>query len=62
MLTSSERVRTISVAIASLIGEFTTEWNQVMTAAAIGTIPVVIIFIFFQRQLMQGMMGGAIKG
>ena len=33
MLTSSEKVRTISVAIASLIGEFTTEWNQVMAAA-----------------------------
>lgn len=62
VLTTTERVRTISVAIASLIGEFTTEWNQVMAAAAIGTLPVVIVFIFFQRQLMQGMMGGAIKG
>ena len=39
VLTSSEKVRTISVAIASLIGEFTTEWNQVMAAAAIGTVP-----------------------
>lgn len=62
VLTTTERVRTISVAIASLIGEFTTEWNQVMAAAAIGTVPVIIVFIFFQRQLMQGMMGGAIKG
>lgn len=62
VLTTSERVRTISVAIASLIGEFTTEWNLVMAAAAVGTLPVIIIFIFFQRQLMQGMMGGAIKG
>jgi ABC-type glycerol-3-phosphate transport system permease component len=62
VLTTSERVRTISVAIASLIGEFTTEWNLVMAAAAVGTLPVIIIFFFFQRQLMQGMMGGAIKG
>jgi ABC-type glycerol-3-phosphate transport system permease component len=62
VLTSSERVRTISVAIASFIGEFTTEWNQVMAAAAIGTIPVVIIFLFFQKQLMHGLTGGAVKG
>ena len=62
VLTSSERVRTISVAIASFIGEFTTEWNQVMAAAAIGTLPVVIVFIFFQKQLMQGLTGGAVKG
>lgn len=62
VLTSTERVRTISVAIASFIGEFTTEWNLVMAAAAVGTFPVVIVFIFFQRQLMQGMIGGAVKG
>ena len=62
VLTSSEKVRTISVAIASLIGEFTTEWNQVMAAAAIGTVPVVIVFLFFQKQLMHGLTGGAVKG
>lgn len=62
VLTSTERVRTISVAIASFVGEFTTEWNLVMAAAAVGTFPVVIVFIFFQRQLMQGMLGGAVKG
>lgn len=62
VLTTSENVRTISVAIASFIGEFTTEWNQVMAAAAIGTVPVIIIFLFFQKQLMQGLTGGAVKG
>ncbi|MFN8665124.1 MAG: hypothetical protein U0075_24805 [Thermomicrobiales bacterium] len=49
------------MAIASLIGEFTTEWNQVMAAAAIGTVPVVIVFLFFQKQLMHGLTGGAVK-
>jgi ABC-type glycerol-3-phosphate transport system permease component len=62
VLTTTERVRTISVAVASFIGEFTTEWNQVMAAAAVGTIPVAIIFLFFQRQLMHGLTGGAVKG
>ena len=62
VLTSTEKVRTISVAVASFIGEFTTEWNLVMAAAAVGTIPVAIIFLFFQKQLMQGLTGGAVKG
>lgn len=62
VLTTTERVRTISVAVASFIGEFTTEWNLVMAAAAVGTVPVVIIFLFFQRQLMHGLTGGAVKG
>jgi multiple sugar transport system permease protein len=62
VLTTTERVRTISVAVASFIGEFTTEWNLVMAAAAVGTIPVVICFMFFQKQLMSGLTGGAVKG
>lgn len=62
VLTTTERVRTISVAVASFIGEFTTEWNLVMAAAAVGTVPVAILFLFFQRQLMHGLTGGAVKG
>lgn len=62
VLTSTERVRTISVAVASFIGEFTTEWNVVMAAAAVATMPLVIVFLFFQRQLMYGLTGGAVKG
>lgn len=62
VLTTNENVRTISVAIASFIGEFTTEWNLVMAAAAVGTVPVVVVFLFFQKQLMHGLTGGAVKG
>jgi len=62
VLTSTERVRTISVAVASFIGEFTTEWNVVMAAAAVATMPLVVVFMFFQRQLMYGLTGGAVKG
>lgn len=62
VLTSTERVRTISVAVASFIGEFTTEWNVVMAAAAVATMPLVVVFLFFQKQLMQGLTGGAVKG
>jgi ABC-type glycerol-3-phosphate transport system permease component len=55
-------VRTISVALTSFPGEFTTEWNNIMAAAALATLPVVIIFLFLQRQLVQGLTGGAVKG
>jgi multiple sugar transport system permease protein len=62
VLTNSDRARTISVAVASFIGEFTTEWNQVMAAAAIATMPLIVVFFFFQKQLMYGLTGGAVKG
>jgi multiple sugar transport system permease protein len=62
VLTSSERVRTISVAVAYFLGEFTTEWNNIMAASAVATIPVIIVFFFFQKQLVSGLTGGALKG
>lgn len=62
VLTSTERVRTISVAVAYFIGEFTTEWNNIMAAAAIATVPVVILFFFLQKQLVASLTSGAMKG
>jgi ABC-type glycerol-3-phosphate transport system permease component len=62
VLTNTEQARTISVAVASFIGEFTTEWNLVMAAAAIATVPLIVVFLFFQKQLMYGLTGGAVKG
>ncbi len=58
MLTSTERVRPVSVAIAYFLGEFTPEWNNIMAAAALGTIPVVLLFPLLQRQLVQGLTAG----
>lgn len=62
VLTTTDKVRTISVAIAYFLGEFTTEWNLIMAAAAVATVPLIVLFIFFQRQLMYGLTGGAVKG
>jgi multiple sugar transport system permease protein len=53
VLTRTDTVRTISVALNYFLGEFTTKWNNIMAAAALATLPVVIIFLFLQRQLVQ---------
>jgi len=62
VLARTEKLRTVSVALNYFLGEFTTEWNNSMAAAALATLPVVIIFLFLQRQLVQGLTGGAVKG
>jgi ABC-type glycerol-3-phosphate transport system permease component len=33
-----------------------------MAAAAVATMPLVLVFLFFQKQLMHGLTGGAVKG
>lgn len=61
-LTRSPATRTMAVGIATFIGEYGTPWDLIMTASAIATIPVLVMFLFLQRYLIQGLTAGAVKG
>ncbi len=39
-----------------------TYWTQVFAALSIGTLPIIILYIFMQRWFVQGLTAGAIKG
>jgi ABC-type glycerol-3-phosphate transport system permease component len=52
----------MSNGLASFIGEFSTPWNTVMAAALVYTLPPVVLFMFLQKYLVQGLTAGAVKG
>ena len=52
----------MSNGLASFIGEFSTPWNTVMAAALVYTLPPVILFMFLQKYLVQGLTAGSVKG
>lgn len=58
---NSDGKRTLSVGLATLIGEYTTNWGQLLAAGVLMTLPVVIIFAFLQRYLTE-IAGGGVKG
>ena len=43
------------------IGYQTVEWNQMMAAALVGVLPVMVIFLFLQKYLVAGLTAGAVK-
>jgi raffinose/stachyose/melibiose transport system permease protein len=53
---------TAPLTLFSFISQFGTQFNLLFADVVVMTIIPVIVFIFFQRQLVSGMMGGAIKG
>jgi len=62
MLTTDYRTRTVPVGIAlfqGLHGEL--PWGYIMAASAISAIPVILIALFFQRHIIQGLTRGAVK-
>jgi len=63
MLTTDYSARTIPVGIAlfeGLHGQI--PWGEIMAAATMTTIPVVILALIFQRRIIQGLTRGAVKG
>lgn len=56
------QLKTITVAIQSLIGEYEIEWGLLTAGGFIGSLPATILFLIVQRRLVGGMTSGAVKG
>ncbi len=61
MLNSSD-VLTISLGIAKLQAEMSNDFGLIMAGASLGAIPIVAIFLMFQKYFTQGITMGAVKG
>lgn len=53
---------TLPVAIQLFQGQNATQWGLVFAASLIAVIPVIIVFLVFQRYFVQGLTAGAVKG
>lgn len=61
ILTSSEHLRTLPVALAHYQGHQAIDWPHLMAGSAVAVIPVLILFLVLQRQIVSGITAGAIK-
>jgi len=62
IVTRSEEMRTLPVGIAFFSSEAQSSFHLIMAAASLATIPVLIIFIIFQRQIIKGIVLTGLKG
>ncbi len=61
-LTQTTAMRTVPIGINMLMGQHTYDWSQMMAMSFLGSLPVLILFIFFQKYFIAGMSSGAVKG
>lgn len=54
--------QTLPIAIALLQGPKGTQWGLVFAASAIAVLPVIAVFLGFQRHFVQGLTAGSVKG
>lgn len=51
----------VTLALSAFQGRFTTEFNAMAAAAVIICLPILVLYAFFQRQFIHGVLSGAIK-
>ncbi|MDW8269783.1 MAG: carbohydrate ABC transporter permease, partial [Anaerolineae bacterium] len=62
IFTSSDTMRTVTVAIALFVGRHYTEYGLMSAAGVLASLPPILLAIFFQRYLLAGLTAGATKG
>lgn len=60
-LTRTIDMRTVPIGIQLLMGQHSYEWNQIMAMSVLGSIPVLILFLIFQRYFISGLTAGSVK-
>ena len=61
MLTSNTKL-SIAVGIATMQGESSTDYGLLMSGAALASVPIIIVFLIFQKYFTKGITMGAVKG
>lgn len=61
MLTRSMNSRTLPLVLNEFSPYFKVDWGDTMAAAAIITMPIILIFMLVQRQFVAGLAIGAVK-
>jgi multiple sugar transport system permease protein len=59
---NSPENRTLPIAIQLFQGQNATQWGLVFAASAIAIVPVIVVYLIFQRHFVQGLTSGAVKG
>lgn len=62
MLGQNGKIKTLPVAVQAFVGSYVKQWDLILTSALLAILPMVIIFLIAQKQIMHGMVEGAVKG
>ena len=62
MVNSSNETKTLVLSAYTFVGQFNTQWHYAMAAMVLAVLPSIIIFIFLQKYIVEGVVAGAVKG
>lgn len=61
-LASGENLWTVTVGVASFVQQYLIQWSDIMAAALLFMLPMLILFTFLEKYLVGGLTAGSVKG
>lgn len=62
MVNSSPKTKTLVLSAYTFVGQFNTQWHYAMTAMVLAVLPSILFFILLQKNIVEGVVAGAVKG
>jgi multiple sugar transport system permease protein len=61
LFTNNENFRTLPVGLTFYLGKQSIDWGHLMAGASISALPILVLFLFFQKKIINGLTAGALK-
>lgn len=61
ILAPGRSTATLTLGTQQFLGQFVSDWNAVLAALTIAVVPMLALYLVFNRQFIRGLMGGALK-
>ncbi|MCK9873512.1 carbohydrate ABC transporter permease [Nocardiopsis dassonvillei] len=62
LVTNDPEMMTLTVGLGTVAGQYGVQYAQVMASAVLGAVPLLVVFLLFQRHIVTGVAGAGIKG
>ena len=62
VIINSQKLMTLPVGLSNLQGEHLTAWNLVMAGATISVLPILLVYLLAQKQIVRGFVLSGVKG
>lgn len=62
IIVQTAEMRTLPVGVALFSGEAGTAWHLIMAASSLSVLPTLVVFLFFQRQIVEGVVLSGLRG
>jgi multiple sugar transport system permease protein len=62
LITTTDDMRTIQLGLTVFVQQYSTQWDQLMAATVVATVPIIVVFALGQRLLVRGVAFAGLKG